>query len=209
MKERSIIFRGDGIQGILEGRKTQTRRIVKPQPCAWVERITIDKQNNACILHGHEMGMKAATHGFEGQPVIFCPYKPGDRLWVRETWSTWMTSTDKFEKDKRCVWYKATPPNFGKEKTFKWKPSIHMPRWASRITLEITDVRVERVQEISKEDCKAEGIGNLVMFPEATQNQWINAYRRQFCKLWTSIHGKDAWKKNEWVWVITFRRIKP
>lgn len=127
-----------------------------------------------------------------------CPYgAPGDHLWVRETWD--------------CVHYQgidAAPTYFyradetdpERDALIRWRPSIHMPRTASRITLEITDVRVERLQHISEDDARAEGVG------EGPQEGMVTGPVVAFADLWDSIHGPDAWLKNPWVWVVEFRR---
>ncbi|NQT33240.1 MAG: hypothetical protein HQ594_06185 [Candidatus Omnitrophica bacterium] len=214
MKEHPIIFSSDMILAILKDRKTQTRRVIKPQPCNWVENIEFDKNRNICILHGHEMGMKSATHGFDGQPVILCPYQVGMKLWVREVWSDAGSSTSKFEKDKRLIYYKANPCiKFPFSKG--WKSPIFMPRWASRITLEITDVRVERVQEISLWDAKQEGLnfewqtGWTGCIPLKESLFYGYHMLTEWKNLWNSIHKKQyRWEDSPWVWIINFKRIK-
>ena len=175
VKERPILFSGEMVRAILDGRKTQTRRVVKPQP--------------------------PPLGGFVKNPYG----QPGDRLWVRETWAL----DDKY-------YYRAD--GAVGDRCGKWKPSIHMPRAASRITLEITGVRVERLQEITISDIYAEG---------AITDEWlewrddvsgvgmpagsrIENERDVWEKLWDSINGKTyPWKSNPWVWVIEFKRIKP
>lgn len=175
MKKRPILFNGEMVRAILAGRKTQTRRVVKPQPHnpglqAWLEEV---------------------SDGF-----IRSPYGvPGDRLWVRETWNCIETGIKTQRQD--WVRYRATD---GEE--LYWKPSIFMPRWASRITLTITGVRVERVQDISSDDCRAEGLT-----PDSEISLlWRENIRDKYRDLWNSINAKRGygWDTNPWVWVISF-----
>lgn len=185
-KDKPILFSGEMVRAILSDRKTITRRIVKPQPfdVGWW-----DGSYKACRSE-HEMPCY--------QPIQ-CPYgKQGDTLWVRETFYPSPNDRPTF-----CGFYRATDS----ERKVRWIPSIHMPRWASRITLEIIDVRVERLQEISEEDAKAEGCcGGNCSIP----NYPFSATPREhFRYLWESIYGKDSWNLNPWLWVLSFRRIKP
>lgn len=177
MSEKPIIFSGPMVRAILAGTKTQTRRV---DPKAVFD-------------------------------ADLARYQPGDRLWVRETWKrdAWcgrIIAVDGTIKDlglvsihyaadasEQCRRYTATPP----EPSDHWRPSIFMPRWASRITLEVTDVRAQRLQEISAEDAKAEGMESCTPYD-------------QFRALWDSINGKRtgcAWGDNPWVWAYTFRRL--
>lgn len=196
MKERPIPFNAEMVRAVLDGRKTQTRRVVKSQP----------ENNTDCPYH---VGVGAE------RKARICPYgKPGDRLWVRETWAAhWMfddvppRSIPAFIDGTRpeCLYYRADdplpdqPPHEGR--IGKWRPSIHMPRWASRILLEVTNVRVERVQEISDADIVAEGVTPVTTSPAITH------YRPEFWSLWNSVYGSDAWDRNDWVWVVEFRRV--
>lgn len=185
MKEHPILFSGPMVQAILDGRKTMTRRVIKmpkwAQECNEDYEFEIDDDIPYSICK--KTGCLAA---------IDCPYGfPGDRLWVRET----------FCKDlDHNVFYKAD--NMPPWEDTKWKPSIFMPRWASRITLEITNVRVERLQEISGKDILAEGLDVKFTIPGS-----FDALER-FHGLWDSINGKKyPWSSNPWVWVIEFKRI--
>lgn len=185
MKERPIIFSGEMVRAILEGRKTQTRRVVKPQP--WpVE--TVDTERHVIVSHPDKLRVPP------------CPYgQPGDRLWVRETW--WHPRATEAHIDN--VAYRADGEMPCHLVETNWRPSIHMPRWASRILLEVTDVRVERVQDISEADVQAEGctgspfgpMGDAVLFP----------------RVWDSINAKRGhdWDTNPWVWVVSFRVLEP
>lgn len=193
MKERPILFSGPMVRAILAGTKTQTRRIVKPQPPS--------RWNH---LHGAVFcsGEHERSGGCLGDAVLPCPYGvPGDRLWVRETWGEFGPTIDA-EQDFR---YRADgyQPPAGRV----WRPSVHMPRWALRITLEITDVRVERLQDISEESARAEG---AIGWSERLPGRWDcrGTARDAFRDLWQSINGPDSWDPNPWVWVISFRRIE-
>lgn len=193
MKERPILFNDEMVRAILDGRKTQTRRIVNPQP-ELSERAGFVWKGYAYGLGYDNLGTQRnfARHN--------CPYgQPGDRLWVREAFSA---MGDK-SRQASPIFYRAdrATDNCG------WTPSIHMPRWASRILLEITDVRVERLQDISEEDAASEGapceIGRLEAAILGTQA----SYRKGFIRLWESINGEGSWIENPWVWVIEFKRI--
>lgn len=222
MKERPILFSAPMVRAILEGRKTQTRRVVTPQP------------EPGCI----------GTFG-PGMPFIrtggkshSCPYgQPGDRLWVRETWRigawnedkgafaidycdgprrAWITDpTDHGGERFNDLWIrccdelheKGIEPNedgnyvwLPGESPLRWRPSIHMPRWASRITLEVTGVRVERLQDISGSDAVAEGVRSRL--PD--NGIAVAEYR----DLWQSINGAGSWIVNPLVWVIEFEVVK-
>ena len=183
MKERPILFSGEMVQAILDGRKTQTRRVIKPQPG---------------IAPGIGPVWKGSDYCKEW--IRECPYGiHGDRLWVRETWASF----------KGGVYYRAEGSNNARiEETVGWRPSIFMPKIISRIWLEITDIRVERVQEISPQDVCREGIRPTIPGGfEIDECDWIGA--QQFKPLWDSINAKRGygWDMNPWVWVISFRRI--
>jgi len=182
VKERGIIFQGEMVRAILAGRKTMTRRVVKPEPVgspSWIE-----YEQSGCFY--------PAT--YEAIPsAITCPYGlRGDRLYVREAWANWMDKEILYRATQKAGW-------IDPEK-IKWKPSIHMFKKDARIWLEITGIRVERVQEISEEDCFKEGIPKL-----KHQTAWFD-----FEELWDSINGKKyPWESNPWVWVIGFKVITP
>lgn len=204
--EKPILFSGPMVRAILEGRKTQTRRIVKPVPQMVDNKKTATWEGNAVTL----------MRLFD-QVGRSCPYgHSGDRLWVRETWqgplmdcdtmeNEYRGSPDDFHKPEYCVYAAdgGPTPEFitqDDELVCRWRPSIHMPRWACRILLEITGIRVERLHDISANDCVAEGCGAEVFWPESNS---IAQYKR----LWESINGADSWASNPWVWVIEFRRV--
>lgn len=203
---KPIIFNTEMVRAILEGRKTQTRRIVKVQPDG------VTKNGEPYIFNGNNHPVVS----FRGIDEIKCPYgKAGHQLWVRETWRE---DAIQYEHAKTQISYKADSQLLinGKPLNFKWKPSIHMPKWASRITLEITDIRVERVQEITEDDSKAEGIidggcgncGNSSFPNPCGCSNPEPLYQDAFIYLWNSINEKRGygWDKNPWVWVVSFKR---
>ena len=171
MKERPILFSGQMVSAILDGRKTQTRRIVKPQPIA-------------------------------SRNLVHLPYRVGQRLWVRESCRPRQTGTVYYRADSYDYHYDeiragGTVP--------QWRPSIHMPRWASRITLEIVAVRVERLQEITEDDAKAEGCQPITHEDGAVD---CGTRKTMFAKLWDEINAKRApWASNPFVFVIEFKRF--
>jgi len=206
-KERPILFSSTMVRAIIDGRKTQTRRVVKldaelrGRGCASLEGSWWDPSFGGRLK---VPGPHETTHR------LFCPYGlPGERLWVRETWQHEDGSCD----DHKCgqpthIYHKATE-SF--PESIRWRPSIFMPRWASRITLEVTSVRVERVKEISEEDAEAEGVkrGSCNCTNWAVCGYSLSSYRLAYSKLWESINAKRGfgWDKNPWVWVIEFKRV--
>lgn len=198
MKERPILFSAPMVRAILDGSKTQTRRVAK----------------RTAAGHVKETGGHRRWHIADFDAYLACPYgQPGDRLWVRETWAAPHSEDGRPPRAIQCdqlrIHYLASEGRGG----LVWRPSIHMPRWASRITLEITGVRVERLQEISEADAIAEGIersydqwrdyrtDQAVNYPSAATP--IDSYRT----LWEEINGPDSWDANPWVWVVKFERL--
>ena len=185
-KERPIIMTGDSVRAILGGRKTQTRRVIKPQPTA------VDE------MYGpNKYWLKMDTYTITEH---HCPYgRVGDRLWVRETWHHAGP-----ERTPGYVSYRADGEfmEYYKKQGYKWRPSIFMPRWASRLTLEVVSVRVERVQEISSKDAIAEGVEYDVSKPGGWPVD-------RFAFLWDKINGKRgySWDSNPFVWVIEFCKV--
>ncbi|BEA10517.1 TPA: hypothetical protein ACUK8L_000530 [Escherichia coli] len=202
MTERGMIFNGEMVRAILDGRKTQTRRVVKFKP-----REPGLNLNFSGLKLGHYRtgdasgGYVLASRGAMGcwndkTYPVHCPYgQPGDRIWVRETFS----AVPDHDEPAGCsaLLYAAD----GNGPYGKWTPSIHMPRWASRILLKITDVRVERLNSISEEDAKAEGVPTECC---------VIGYKHflGFRSLWKAIYGDESWQANPWVWVIEFKRIE-
>ncbi|EIX9791183.1 hypothetical protein ML243_003150 [Klebsiella pneumoniae] len=233
MTERGMIFNGEMVRAILDGRKTQTRRIMKIQPehSGLGLRRVIDSKNGSdddkyFWSSSDACGLKARSKLFT------CPFGAvGDRIWVRETFSC-IGNEDGHPVDAKgnlCTReeaqriYRASaiqkPNNYGLWSSpdgfdFEgaWTPSIHMPRWASRILLEITEVRVERLREISQADAEAEGVGKLKKgFWKNYQPGWTEfqlTARGSFATLWKSIYGDESWYADPWVWVIEFKRIE-
>ncbi|EPY4011490.1 hypothetical protein NL495_07870 [Klebsiella pneumoniae] len=203
MKERGMIFNGEMVRAILDGRKTQTRRPIK-----W-------KQTRFTEIGEREDGSKWPWSEDAEHACDFwhpCPFGAvGDRIWVRETWASGLST-------KSTLAYRATHKREDLEDgfydTIKWTPSIHMPRWASRILLEITGVRVERLNAISEEDATAEGVppaGSLLPdYPGTflTPKGDFATAKVAFQRLWESIYGEESWKAKSWVWVISFKRVE-
>lgn len=223
-KERPIIFGTESVLAIIEGRKTQTRRVIKPQPCDGCEdeRGIYYQKLESRIVAGIPM-----TFADRVRPV--CPYgKPGDRLWVREAWYSGESNPNGMEVSRYLVeddqdWWQVAPRDWLKAQN--WRPHrrlrspIHMPRWASRLTLEITEVRVERLQEIKPRDAAAEGM-KLKRWDSKEEHPpfdpGILADARELYQAfragWDSINGKRpgcAWKDNPFCWVISFKRVQP
>lgn len=190
--ERPILFSAPMVRAILEGRKTQTRRIVKPQPSPSSDTAFIGLDGIWRFSHPTLRG--PVSHEADD---VRCPYgQPGDRLWVREAWAF---HPDFPESTRRAI-YRA---DAGVENDVpRWRPSIHMPRWASRILLEITAVRVERLQDISETDAQAEGVANSLHLRGG------RLARENFAHLWWTINGDGSWEANPWVWVVEFKRVE-
>ena len=219
MKARPILFKPDMVRAILDGRKTQTRRIVKPLAGAgWrPETAHGDALRLGKITSPHPkkgrfgLFMRREIHPGSGKyehDLVPCPCgAPGDLLWCRETWQV----SEFPDYEPPMYLYAANPSDHSelRERGLSWRPSIHMPRHASRLTLEITDVRVERLQDISEEDARAEGIvdGGCLNCGEpepcACAEPAPDA-RDAFIHLWRSINGEESWTANPWVWVVEF-----
>lgn len=220
IKERPILFSGPMVRAILDGRKTQTRRIVKPQPPAGVtEASSLVRSVNHPVQPHLEFHWTSTPVGGDIDDMEFvgdwftCPYgAPGDRLWVRETFAHVLADESTVGTGKRRTIYLADLSMCNP----KWTPSIHMPRWASRITLEITGINVERLQDISDPDAIAEGL-TAWTGPEPVRRTHYGLSnadvfevtpRKAFFRLWKQINGEDALNSNPWVWAITFRRLE-
>lgn len=209
MKERPMLFSAPMVRAILDGRKTVTRRPVKVQP-----------------LSRADIGSYGKGQPFIRNPDVTkrnpeCPFgNPGDRLWVRETWAR-VGNSDPGYLTFGATYPDCLPPeleNIPAASEIRWKPSIHMFRRDSRILLEITDVRVELLQDISEEQALAEGIEYNEALDPAGPCKWrvygrdhtgVNDPIASFESLWSSINGTDAWAANPWVWVVEFKRVTP
>ncbi|ENZ7224853.1 morphogenetic protein [Klebsiella pneumoniae] len=228
MKERGMIFNGEMVRAILDGRKTQTRRIMKLQPKPSKSRpgdFWFSSKKLESMVHVSDLAPGnspiADYHLFIQEHC--CPFGAvGDRIWVREAFRVHSRATDV-----ATLVYKASERNSWTEQTHrvpvavcnkpatpeKWTPSLHMPRWASRILLEITDVRVERLNAISEEDARAEGIidGGCLNCGEPEPCGCANPEpdaTDAFAYLWQSIYGQENWNADPWVWVIEFKRVE-
>ncbi|HCF5848268.1 hypothetical protein [Pseudomonas aeruginosa] len=245
MKERPILFTGPMVRAIIEGWKTVTRRVMKYQPHEDAS-VTVGNYNVTVVdRHGEQQPGPEAFGAWwsDGERGCICPHgQPGDRLWVRETWTDvnlcgapalayradedirdlmeepgFLDDRGAFNYDDPRVkpypfacWYADLDQA-------RWRPSIHMPRWASRILLEITAVRVERLQDISDDQAEAEGvegpenITNVDVWDGAERELFnaMNQPRARFRRLWSDINGSESWDSNPWVWCIEFKRVTP
>lgn len=203
MIERPILFSGPMVRAILDDRKTQTRRIINK--LRGIGSITEFQASNTKGYDWTFRDRRMLWNDLRHEDLLArCPYgQPGDRLWVRETWCPDQYRADILDYQDDRLAYAA---DFKGEPGRKWRRSIHMPRWASRILLEITDVRVERLQEITNDDAHAEGL--FVPECEYAQNG-PRAAIIAFQALWGSIHAVSglSWTANPYVWVIRFKRI--
>ncbi|EOG7781624.1 TPA: hypothetical protein SHS77_004268 [Raoultella planticola] len=236
MKERGMIFNAEMVRAILDGRKKQTRRIMKVQPsedftpmnmalepdykARWYTPGTADKDGYLQPANKEVFGVANENEGYS------CPFGAvGDRIWVRETFQgplfdyeqmeAFLEDSSKFEKPEFCQYaadgghrpeYQDADDNL----RHGWRPSIHMPRWASRILLEITDVRVERLNSISQEDAQAEGLeltGWRPTYSDPDSGGEVMTPYDNFAELWSSIYGDESWQANPWVWVIEFKVV--
>lgn len=219
MKERPILFSGSMVRAILQGRKTQTRRVakdVKHPDLGNLYAPGVLAREPAHVIH------RACSYG-----------QPGDRLWVRETWSPdattmypcpnyWYAASDSFQSGSSHDCPKQWRGNYAdclacweeSHGKFRWRPSIHMPRKASRISLEVVSVKVERLNAISEEDALAEGVevfedgaGWGLPLAGGKMGPWRRHATEVYEDLWESINGPGSWNKNPWVWVVEFKRV--
>jgi len=221
MNEKPILFNSEMVNAILSGRKTQTRRIMKVQPSEhfhpqtihgamdftahWYTPGVIDKDGYLQPARKDVFGVADEDEGYT------CPLGAvGDQLWVRETWARYNIDQTSHDMAYRAT----TPADWPKDGL--WRPSIHMPRWASRINLLITGVRVERLNDISEQDAMSEGIDadrlaesqdhyDCIADHNMTGRPTAKGY---FSSLWQSIYGEESWEANPWVWVINFERME-
>jgi len=217
MKERSILFSSPMARAILEGRKTMTRRVIKLDEFS---ESTTPGYDFAFRKRGlwHDVRLADMLNPPRRNYPVACPYGTiGDRLWVKETHH--VRDAGYVDGTGRDIVYKADDEDF----PYGWTPSIHMPRWASRITLEITGIRVERVWDITRDDAMDEGVervdpysitpdlppGMQAAWKDYSRHGWVSSPVFSFRTLWDSINSKRApWASNPWVWVIEFGRAK-
>ncbi len=231
MKERPILFSAPMVRSIMDGKKSQTRRAIQFQPPSDEFKLsrlmdTTDSDKRKHIGKLHWVKIDGVNIADETIDYFNCPHGiPGDRLWVKETWQgplfydeipeDW--NSEKYKNPKYCH-YRASfhscdfidaDDNYVE----RWAPSIFMPRWASRILLEITNVRVERLNDISEEDAIAEGCFKFPFEDDHAYTFYENdksghaTHTGAYRKLWESINGKGSWDINPYVWVIEFKRI--
>ena len=226
---KPILFNTPNVQAILDGRKTQTRRVVKPQPAL---RKGLDLAALNTLVEEDFWYWKDCNwlDGGLGMPESaisdYAPYQPGDVLWVRETWRvipTGYSNSGEYDfKAKRLPPLNSYTVHIENPETIKWRPSIHMPRAAARIFLRVTDVRAERVRDISEKDCIAEGIRSYFLhkehggeWGESSSGPFVGADNTHFTRigafaeLWDSLNAKRGygWNTNPWVWVYEFERV--
>lgn len=232
-----MIFNGEMVRAILDGRKTQTRRIMKVQPsddfhpthngydldlnAHWYTPGVVDKNGYLQPAKKDVFGVADENEGYT------CPFGAvGDRIWVRETFQGPLipedelseflgANPDKFESPAYCEYASDGGPrpeyvDADDNTRHGWRPAIHMPRWASRLTLEIIGVRVERLNSISQEDAQAEGMeltGWRPTYSDPDSGGEVWTPYDNFAQLWESIYGEESWKANPWVWVIEFKVV--
>lgn len=214
MPERPILFSAPMVRAILAGTKTQTRRVVRKQFAADAIVAEVAAETpEGWQTTGHS-GLWWDDGGACYDDAVRCPYGiPGDRLWVRETWGLFKKTPDRhvhacMRGDRRGDGFE---PHYRATDTWEipsgaWRPSIHMPRWASRILLEVTAVRVERLQAISEADALAEGVTDQRSIVLRADGSEIRGPVAEYAVLWESINGSGSWDDNPWTWVITFKR---
>lgn len=225
MKSHGIILRDWEARAIIEGRKTQMRFVLKPQPHPFVWKY---EQLKDGLWQGYE---RDSDRNRPRGEAVKMPYSVGDQLWGRETWCRkvddegFSVYNDEGNLDSTCCHYAADGVDVIKvdgdggikyrsngAEASPWSSSVTMPRWASRILLEVTQVRVQRVQEITEEDAIAEGVERIA------GNRWLDyggklpsgllSARMSFFTAFNSIHGPGAWERNDWVWAVTFKRLE-
>jgi hypothetical protein len=193
MAERPILFSAPMVRALLAGTKLMTRRVAK------------------LTANGHvkEPGGHRRWHPADPNASQACPYgQPGDRLWVRETWAYQIHALASNNHEAEGPWvYAADNPQAHERLCDRWRPSIHMFRPASRITLEITGVRIERLQDISESDAEAEGAEYGLDCEGGFNLHPLGNRRHGYAHLWEEINGAGSWAANPWVWVVDFKRV--
>lgn len=243
MRELPILFSAPMVRAILDGRKTQTRRVVSPWnlrffdpdrglyrppanllPVAFEEACEFRNLDGTFVWRAKARDHQVAdwTH-WQGRPN----WAPRDRLWVRETWQLHERFSDLcrivYAASQGCGWsemHRDFPADLAGDLVARpfqdgWRPSLHMPRWASRLTLEVVEVRVERLQDISADDAEAEGLwrgrARRHLFWQSVADCRFNegrSHKAAFAELWDSVGGETSWAANPWVWVVSFRRVE-
>lgn len=213
MKERPILFSGAMVRAVLKGRKTVTRRMIKPSMRSADTQFELHQEQDGSWRPMHTFDESSMDHLGTEHPIA-CPYgQVGDRLWVRESFADLQGTGIEHRPDpagplQRYAFAADSPPGSASDEArkdfgIKWKPSIHMPRAVCRILLEITGLRVERLQAITTEQLIAEGLQTRLREHDAEcdlQHQWK--------ELWASLNGEESWDANPWVWVVEFKRIE-
>lgn len=237
-RERPILFSAPMVRAILAGTKTQTRRLIKP--VGNDEGFVLQDYGDGFWPYRSEdgeSGFYRDRNGYDTEERIKCPYgRPGDRIWVKETWQYYDWTDDgepciRYAADNATAWPETGTEEWGEKlqdvwealsmnenyaidmaaRDRRWRPSIHMPRWASRITLEVTGVKVERLQDISEADAMAEGIvnaGDGNGYQLADTSHYAGTADESYASLWESINGPGSWDANPWVWCVSFTRLE-
>lgn len=212
--EKPIIFSPAMVEAIMSGRKTQTRRVIKPQPPGegyelWTLMSTTGPRKNEGKLHWVKPDQERLNF-IDDQYIFFtCPYGHiGDKLWVRERWAyigdqNWQDAS--FD-DWGNLWHYATAEQDARDQ-LKWKPSIHMPRRFARLILEVKDIRIEKLQDISESDAINEGIeSQRGIYKDYLTEKFYRKPYQSFETLWCKINGQKSWQSNPWVWVVEFEK---
>lgn len=204
MKDKPLLFKAPMVRATLDECKFQTRRVMAVQPILFTGlKYIVPDDSPKAWLECHDV-------------LSLCPYGPiGRKLWVRETWGLHDTEPKDGPKN-ATIYYRATDGDRHDLRYQKWRPSIFMPRWASRITLEVIGIRIERLNDISDADAIAEGIRPLPLQSADDPSAWYEVEpgvcqsrspRGSYAALWERINGKGSWALNPWVWVILYRRL--
>lgn len=217
MSERPIIFSAPMVRAILDGRKTQTRRVMNPQPVPDPHATGKHWWECAAVRSMVEVEDWMQDPRDPSQCYFFCPYgRPSDRLWVREAWRCHGGREYEYQRNRNAVIYRADDDGSTRyDRTHDWRNALFMPRWASRLLLEVVSVRVERVQEITPHDVIDEGFDDPSWWREFRNSDGRELIREDsaliaFEDTWNDLNAKRGygWASNPWVWVIEFRRVE-